>query len=83
MTDINPWQNGNVMAEEFTLSYDTSGVLKDSLLYLLSTNKYKVINTDYTTYAVVYECTRDVAHPLNFSNDNVHIFTRSETITDA
>ena len=83
LTDINPWRNGDVMAEDFTLTYDTSGVLKNSLLSVINTNRYKVINTDYTTYAVVYECTRDVSRPLNFANDNVHIFSRSETVTDA
>ena len=83
LTDINPWRRGDIMSEDFTLSYDTSGTLKNTLLYALSTNRYKVIATDNTTYAVVYECTKDASRPLNYSNDNVHIFSRSETVTTA
>ena len=42
-----------------------------------------MLDTDYTTYAVLYECTGDLSRPLNYSNDNVHILSRSETVTDA
>ena len=32
---------------------------------------------------IVYQCTRNYPKFLNFRNDDVHIFTRDETVTDA
>ena len=78
----NPLKTG-MSVDSYSLSYDTTGNLNYKLANLIDTSLYKILDTDNTTYAIVYECTKDLLHPLNYSNDNVHIFTRSETVTDA
>ena len=50
---------------------------------VINNSFYEVLDTDNTTYAIVYECTKNYPRFLNFRNDDVHILTRSETITDA
>ena len=42
-----------------------------------------MLDTDYTTYAIVYQCSRNYPKFLNFRNDDVHILTRDASVTDA
>ena len=78
----NPLKSG-MSVQNWSFDYNSSGSLTTKTLGVISSDKYKVLDTDNTSYAVVYECTKDPYHILNYSNDNVHIFTRSETVTDA
>ncbi len=39
------------------------------------------METDYTTYAILHECTTNSPAILNYTNDSVHILTRSESVT--
>ena len=52
-------------------------------LWLINHSFYKVLDTDYNTYAIVYQCTENYPKFLNFRNDDVHIFSRSDTVKDA
>ena len=78
---FNPLQNGQIHGESYSLSYDDSGEFKHKKLIVLDQTLYNVIETDYTNYAIVYECTRNFPFILNYTEDNIHIFTRSETVT--
>ena len=60
------------------LNYTDKGELSYEQLWFFKNNFYQVLDTDYTTYAIVYECTSN-SKVLNYSNDDVHVFTRSET----
>ena len=57
------------------MSYKTALVINNT--------HYQVLDTDYDNYAIVYQCTKNYPKFLNFRNDDVHIFTRTETVTDA
>ena len=46
---------------------------------MINEDWYTVLDTDYTTYAIAYECTSNDPKFLNYKNDDLHIFTRSET----
>merc|ERR1739841_217448 len=78
----NPFNNGEISSKDYSLSYDTSGVLDQRTLGIKN-NFYKVLATDYSTYAVVYECTSDPVKLLNWRNDDIHILARAETVTSA
>lgn len=39
-----------------------------------------MLDTDYDNYAVVYQCTSNWPKLLNIYNDDIHIFTRSESV---
>merc|ERR1712060_152501 len=80
---ISPLNAGEIKAESYSLSYDTSGALSYKNLLVIPKSFYKVLDTDYTSYAVVYECTTNPYKFLNYRNDDVHILTRDETVTDA
>ena len=42
-----------------------------------------VLATDYTSYAILYECSERYPAFLNFENDDVAILTRAETVSSA
>ena len=42
-----------------------------------------MLETDYTNYAIVYECSSNDPRLLNYRNDDIHIFTRGETVDAA
>ena len=79
----NPLQNGQIHAESYELDHKTTGVLTYKTAFVLDTELYKILDTDYTTYAIVYQCSRNAPFVLNYFNDDVHIFTRTETVLDA
>ena len=76
-------QSGRYVAETHSLNYDSSGVMTYKTAFVINNTHYQVLDTDNTTYAIVYQCTRNYPKLLNFRNDDVHIFTRSESVTDA
>mmetsp|Transcript_8116 Transcript_8116/g.9711 ORF Transcript_8116/g.9711 Transcript_8116/m.9711 type:complete len:185 (-) Transcript_8116:69-623(-) len=80
---FNPLQNGAFVADDYTLTADSSGKLSYKSLFFINNDWYSVLDTDYTTYAIVYECSSNNPKFLNYRNDDIHIFTRSETATDA
>ena len=57
--------------------------MKYKTLFFFNNEWYVVLDTDYTSYAIVYECSTNEPKFLNYRNDDIHIFTRSETVTDA
>lgn len=69
--------------EQWNLNYDTSGNLKKKIAWVIPTKHYMVLDTDYTNYAIVYQCTSNAPYLLNIRNDDVHIFTRSESVTSS
>ena len=40
-----------------------------------------MLDTDYTNYAVLYQCTTNNWKLLNIRNDDIHILTRSESVS--
>ena len=79
---VNPTQTGKFVSWQYSVSATDAGAMSYSRLGF-SSDWYKVIDTDYENYAIVYECTRNNPMKiLNYKSDNLHIFTRSETVTD-
>ena len=52
-------------------------------MFFLTRNQYTVMETDYTNYAIIHECTTNSPAFLNYRNDDVHILTRSESVVTA
>ena len=77
---LNPFQNGAYTAEDYTVEASTSGLLTYKNLWFINEDWYTVLDTDYDNYAIVYECTSNDPKFLNYKNDDLHIFTRSEAI---
>ena len=67
--------------EASQLDHNTSGQLTYKQWFFLTRNQYTVMETDYNTYAILHECTTNGPAFLNYRNDDVHILTRSETVT--
>ena len=78
---FNPFQNGAPISQDYTIEATSSGLLSYKTLYFIDTEWYTVVDSDYSTYAIVYECTSNDPKFLNYKNDDMHILTRSETVT--
>ena len=66
MWGLNPTNSGQIHAESYQLNSTTDGVLTYKVLALLDSPKYTVLETDYTTYAIVYECSKNFPYVLNY-----------------
>ena len=80
---FNPLQSGTNRVQSYSLSTTSSGVMTYKSYLVINNTFYQVLDTDYTNYAIVYECTKNYPRFLNFRNDDVHILTRTESVTDA
>lgn len=79
-----PTRGGNISVEAFQLDHATTGKLTyDQVGGLLEQTKYTVMETDYTNYAILHECTSNSFRVLNYKSDDVHILTRSESVDSA
>ena len=81
MWGLNPTNSGQIRAESYQLNSTDEGVLTYKVLALLDSEKYTILDTDYTSYLIVYECAQNFPYVLNATQDAVHIFTRSEDDT--
>ena len=77
---FNPMQVGAFRASDVSVEHSTNGELTEYRFWI-PYNHYTILETDYTTYAIAYECSENVPQILNYLTDDIHIFTRSETVT--
>ena len=72
-TQLNPYTNQIDSAEATAKFNGAKGKVKFFLTY---SGDYRVVDTDYTTYSIVYSCTNF----LFFKNEYVWILGRTETL---
>ena len=81
MIGPNPFENGKIRVRPMKLQYDTNGALRREYLWSAFALDYQtIIETDYTTYAIVYQCSYRYGKILNFNVDDVHILSRTGTM---
>ena len=86
MFSWNMFEKGKQSVSSAKLAYSDTGVLTQSqMLGLRETEHSRVIDTDYTDYAVVYHCSTDhnVGSFLDGKQQQIQIFTRSGTLDAA
>jgi len=79
---FNPLQVGSYRASDVTVEHNDKGELTEYRFWI-PVSHYTIMDTDYSTYAIAYECSENLPQILNYNTDDVHIFTRSETVTTA
>jgi hypothetical protein len=83
MFSWNRYEKGKSWTKQSTMKANTSGVFSEVRLFGAYTQEAaRIIDTDYTTYAVVYRCKIDESWEslLDGIQDQIQIFTRSGTL---
>ena len=80
---MNLFDKGNLTVDNFDLNYELSGKLEQVIPLFWNPEFGRVLMVEYTDYMVLYDCSFSGWDVFDFTTDQLHIYTRTGTLTDA